>query len=599
MPTTQTRLTYSDFLFHARTESWTPLRSVYHQLFSHEEIDRLFQAKRGFDIRKRCIVFLSFENRYASLGGLGAIGKLFPRHLAHSGERVLFVTPLHVNHPAICAAIESGAIRPQGAFICRGARFSRRVTWYHEPEAEVPTYYLAMDGFFTAQDNPYHYGDSTMLLHDSLAFSVAVPFLVARLGLRSNLLFHANDWETAPVALTSKYALLRATLKSAGTILTLHNSFDHDVPAALGELYWGPMFKDGGSVLSNVIPFLDGPLATVSAPFGHELRHDPVQRDYFAPHLQTAFSRNPPVGIEHGLFGVPQRILTKRACELANSGDYSLVLAGKGQSQERLYRELGSSIDRRAIGRITSATSGLKAPVFFMSGRLDMGQKGFDVVFHAFQRLKRGCAKLLFCPSTGSDTSRDLDFFARICRECRGDIAIWPFRIPALTYRRLLRGASYLVMPSLYEPFGAATEGFLFGTPVIARATGGLWTQVASVTPCQVPRFYRQLLTGEPLCGLKANGVLYRERYRGKDQPLQWRRILEQPPDQRPAVPLYRSMVEAAHAAMTSAIAIYHDPLEYGRMICNGLDSLNNFSWERAVEKYRAIYDIVSYHRGI
>jgi len=35
----------------------------------------------------------------------------------------------------------------------------------------------------------------------------------------------------------------------------------------------------------------------------------------------------------------------------------------------------------------------------------------------------------------------------------------------------LLKGASYLIMPSFYEPFRSATEGFISGTPVVARAT--------------------------------------------------------------------------------------------------------------------------------
>ena len=39
-------------------------------------------------------------------------------------------------------------------------------------------------------------------------------------------------------------------------------------------------------------------------------------------------------------------------------------------------------------------------------------------------------------------------------------------------------GATFAVMPSFYEPFGAATEAYLAGTPVIARATGGLTGQV-------------------------------------------------------------------------------------------------------------------------
>ncbi len=105
-------------------------------------------------------------------------------------------------------------------------------------------------------------------------------------------------------------------------------------------------------------------------------------------------------------------------------------------------------------------------------------------MFAAFQRLKRGSAKLLFSPNVaglpGASAvyAEEIGYFANAAHRSGGDIAIWPFFVPNADYRLLLRGASFLLMPSLYEPFGAASEGYAAGTPVVARGTGGLWMQV-------------------------------------------------------------------------------------------------------------------------
>ena len=86
---------------------------------------------------------------------------------------------------------------------------------------------------------------------------------------------------------------------------------------------------------------------------------------------------------------------------------------------------------------------------------------------------------------------------------------IYPFRMEA-GYQELMAGATYVVMPSLYEPFGAATEPYLAGTPVVARATGGLTDQVTDIA-------------ANPD---RATGFLYREQIPASvDVAENWQRI--------------------------------------------------------------------------
>ena len=271
-------------------------------------------------------------------------------------------------------------------------------------------------------------------------------------------------------------------------------------------------------------------------------------------------------------------------------------------------------------------------PVFFMSGRLDLMQKGFDVMFQAIQGFPIGKVGLIFCPSSaeGERHSKELAFFSDIAERRSGDVVIWPFRVSTEDYMSVLLGSSYLLMPSFYEPFGAATEGFMHGTPVVARAAGGLLVQVRPVGAAGVPSGSKALL-GWGGTDEEATGILYRERGDGTDDGVWawasgggagaeesisdnddfekyathtmgddsaacdgWKEILAAPVGDRIHTPLYRSMVREAFRALGRAAEAYADKPSYGRMVLNGMDSLRRFSWDAAVEKYRRVYDTAS-----
>ncbi|MBD3315806.1 MAG: hypothetical protein GF344_08475 [Chitinivibrionales bacterium] len=173
-----------------------------------------------------------------------------------------------------------------------------------------------------------------------------------------------------------------------------------------------------------------------------------------------------------------------------------------------------------------------------------------------------------------------------------------PYKMPSPMYRDLLRGASYLLMPSLYEPFGAATEGALNGTPVVARATGGLWSQVRSLIPCPVPSFYGGAVEAGGHTADSATGILHREQFPPHEAAEQWSRILVSGPRERMEIPLYRGMVDAAHDALLAASDLYRRPRDYARIVVNAVNALSDMhkGWEVAVEKYRGIYSVAGMH---
>jgi glycogen synthase len=586
-----------DLLFSMRLEQWMPLRRSLHALFNQHEIDTLHRSERLFRPGARQVVLLAFENRITSLGGLAPVMKYLPDHLKKNRERVIFISPFHAGHSGMRSALKTNLLE-----VCfndkpfRLCGYESTVTCYRDTSAEILSYYLAVPDRFFAGENPYAYKNQDDLLLDTLVFSAAVPFTLSRLGLTEHVLFHAHDWETALIAITSRMAVLSALLCHARTILTLHNSFDSGFPASFQRTFFGKEIG-GETVLQCSIPFLNGPLITVSTPFAAELASDPLQKTVFADHLQKLFCMNPPVGIENGLFGEARSLFSNTILRQADTGNFDRLLVRKRTFKRRFLKALRHIRDKRIIGRLDLDPHDMTTPVFYMAGRLDFMQKGFDVMFHAFERLPRNKAKLLFCPSSRSGKRRnELAFFREFVERCGGDIEIWPFKIPRRLYDLFLKGSTFLLMPSMYEPFGSANEGLMNGTPVVARATGGLWLQVNSLAPVNVPAFYRDL----PLTGKngKPTGILYREEYPDHLASREWRDLLELPPAKRRGMPLYESLVDAAHAALLQALEIGAQPGAYGALIYNGIREVNRFSWVKAAQKHMQVYDVAT-NRGM
>jgi hypothetical protein len=103
-----------------------------------------------------------------------------------------------------------------------------------------------------------------------------------------------------------------------------------------------------------------------------------------------------------------------------------------------------------------------------------------------------------------------LGFLKALAEERAGDVKVFPFRM-ARGFLELMRGSTYLVMASLYEPFGAATEGYAKGTPVVARATGGLVQQVAPYPSGVMGQAVRRIADRYHARGAAPTGFLFRE----------------------------------------------------------------------------------------
>ncbi len=550
-------------------------------------------------------VFVTFENEFAPLGGLAAVMRVLPKRMAEQGNGpCVTITPFFREimkcRPEILESICATGITCSVTF---GKDIHAVEVWQHEDARGFTTYFIDSSEFFnapcdcgdppdvSAPCNPYSDpANPSQLLRDALFFCVAVPRALVELQFTKDLVLCLQDWETACVAMTAKQ---EARLVSVSCVLTLHNSYDRSVSARDWKVMTAPRVS-GRTVLAKMAEFLDGPICTVSRHFAHELEQDPVQRKIFAPHLQNIFRRQTIRGIDNGMFGTLD--CPREVRDHAVQGRYHPLLHEKATRRRDMVKQLENDASPRTWGSLDFTD--FDGPVFLFFGRDDPRQKGFDVAATAIRRIPAGRARYIFTPIPGDEGVEGLGFLKRLAEERAGEVKVFPFRM-AQGYRALQRGVSFVVMCSFYEPFGGATEGYAAGTPVVARATGGLVQQIVPYPAKSLTGVVRKLSGRYHHVSTSPTGFLYHEaKLNAKTTEHDWRAILrcgywprQDRVAERSSIPVFQSMVEQAATALQDAVELYEtDQTAYARMIVNGFHMLDKFSWDTTVGQYREVF---------
>lgn len=544
----------------------------------------------------RTIVFVTFETEWAPCGGLAAVMRELPHRMAQ-WEPCVRIAPFfrHIigRRPAAREIVSTG--RNVRVGFGNQAPFVEILA--HTDSRGFTTYLLDSPDFFNAPHDPYlNPEDPDQLLQDALFFCAAVPPSLVALGYTADLVLNLQDWETAAVALTLQR---ESAIESAACILTLHNPYDRELPEAeMAKIF--PEYTPGTTVLTRSIPFLPGPLTTVSENFALDLVSDPLHTTALAPHLQGLLAEKGIVGINNGIFG--QLDFPQKALDRARAGDFQALWKEKERRREALERVLREYQPEGSWGSLDRGDPRL--PCFLLFGRDDPRQKGYDVAAAAIERLPPGKARYIFTPLPGEEGLEGLSFLRELAKRRPGEVKVFPQRLER-GYRELLQGSSFLVMCSLYEPFGGATEGYLVGTPVIARATGGLVQQIAPYPAGSLSLAARRLADRFHPRQAPPSGFLFREPDLPHDDVLAgWQKIVDcaylrsEPRGDRIAdrrgTLLFEAMVQEAAWALQDAIHLYtHDPEGYARMIFQGFEMLKLFSWDRSVREYQRVYDRV------
>ncbi len=570
----------------------------------------------------RTIVFVTFETRFALSGGLGAVMKVLPNQMA-THERCCVLAPYfsRISQPL--------PILTTFSLPLRGKQRKVEVRQVADPSG-FDTYLLSSDGFFTAPTDPYvnpHDPDEPMdpyvnpvipekLVEDALFLCAAVPNAMVALSRKGllplrDLVFHLQDWETACAA----QAIRRhPSIGSAACILTLHNPYDRylgliDSPVVADLVSYLGLAYD--NVLAQMIPLTDGALSTVSQNFADELTSAPLHSRVFARHLQYLFVSKGVIGIDNGLFGELRFPFSEEAHRQAKQGRFERIQQEKWERRQKLGQVLevyqhqlpqADQSSRQAWGADLTL-SDPHIPVFLILGRDDPRQKGYDVVAEAIRRIPAGKARYIFTPMPGDEGFLGLAFLKQLALDRPGEVKVFPFRLDPVPFQALKEGSSFMVMSSLYEPFGAATEAYLAGMPVVARATGGLVQQAVPYPSAALSKQGRQLAEVFHERDREPTGFLFREPV-VPDPVHDWQRIVDcaywqqstkgDRIEDRKGLPLFDAMVQRAAWALQDAIDLYtENQAAYAQMIYHGYQLLESFSWDRAVQEYRRLYDRV------
>lgn len=553
--------------------------------FSSDEIDQLERARTSVQLDRATIAYCVYENPFARSGGIFAVAVNYCAELQRQGKKVVAVTPFHSKLRSAPGASDLASI---GECEVAFGGESVRVEILEHEQNDVRWILLRAEGFFESDGgagggDPYVDSNEPRLLKDSLFFSAAIPSALSALGMRNDLLLHVQDWEVVSTALTAKLALLDGRLQSAAVVLTTHNPYDHELSAESLRLLTDRECRSSATtVYQHMIPLTDGPTTTVSQTFAKELTADPLQTYHFANHLQQTFGSHGIVGVDNGLFGNAKQTYSDQALAAIASGNAEPILKEKAAKRERMLGILADYNDDRILGSLTGRDGGPlntlpdDVPIFVMFGRMDPGQKGFDVLSRAIEKLPREWGRFILTPIVTGQSSFT-DDLRQLAESRAGEVAVYPFRMDR-GYMEAMAGATYAVMPSLYEPFGGATEPYLEGTPVVARSAGGLVQQVSDVT-------------SDPD---HATGILYRESTEGTGE--EWRELqVADTPAERVNVPVYNSMTDALVEALHLAGDIHQSQsLTYAKMLSRLFHRATMFSWSRAAEEYVAVYKLAT-----
>lgn len=558
------------------------------------------------------IAFVAYESPYAPGGGIAAVLKHLPAALKKASKLPTYViTPFHKNIPKT-NDISSKTKNLGTVNIFDGRReitvnilhLSEDVEWIflqavNESDTDIPYF----DGHRHPYDVAKQNGDIALtLLRDSLFFGKAVTFAIPMIDPVASWILLLQDWEAATTSLFIN-AMGKDKYVFPIPYLTIHNSYDAYVPDDTLDMFGiNPSTCPGGTVLQRALPLVQKTVFTVSEQFAIDLSSEILQSQILAPHLKSELSSRL-TGINNGAFtklSVPDEILAS-----AKKKDYTHFQKWKIHHRENALKAIGDltpSEDKPVWGD-TGKFSRNNFPWIVMAGRDDSRQKGYDVACYAIEKYlsqsREAC--FLFFPIPGEEGLPGIKFLHDLADRYPENVLAFPFLFKE-GYFEIMRGATYGLMPSLYEPFGMANEYFLNGASCIGRATGGImqqvvpFRQVPSFSPSVEKRASRWHNQKTP-----ATGFLYREEDNIPTKVDDWEVINAAFYDlpghspnrlqQRSQLALFQSMASALKSCLSDAIRLYVDhPQTYYKFLSDGIEYISrSFTWQKAAKTYQQL----------
>jgi starch synthase len=400
---------------------------------------------------------------YARTGGLGQAVADLAAYQARFGVDASVLIPLYRSARTVATGLE-----PFGdpfAVTVGGVREEVRC-WRAPNQGRTPQILFLdhpasfdREGLYGESGTDYPDNGRRFALYCLGAIEVAM-----RLGGRRTVV-HAHDWHTAltPTFLRVTHAGNPAA-DALPCVLSVHNGgfqghFGRDMLAAIGLPDW--LWAMDGMEWYGRLNYLKGGLkyadmvTTVSQGHAAELRSEVGG---FGLHDVFRGLGDRLVGIRNGIDSVLWDPRTDREITATFSPD---DLSGKPRCKAALQRAWG--LPQRT-----------KVPIFGMSARM-VAQKGLDLILGC-ESIHTGEAQFVFL---GAGEPRYEEALRALAAERPGWIGVNTDFTDRIEHR-LLAGADFLLMPSLYEPCGLTQmRAQRYGALPVARRVGGLAETIA------------------------------------------------------------------------------------------------------------------------
>lgn len=417
--------------------------------------------------RKIKILYVTAEIApYANAGGLGEVGRSFPKALYESGNyEVQRVMPLYKR------------VNTKLKYI---VDFPVKMDWDYETcivkkdsdSKEIPTYFIQNDRYFH-RDNIYAYEDDGFRF---IFFCKAVVQMLKTISFHPDIV-HINDWHTGFLSL-----LLKKEFPKLKTVFTIHNiSYHGFIPASyldgslteqeqvlLGYPEWLNFMK-AGLIYSDMV-------TTVSPGYAQEIRLP--QYSAGMSHILVERS-NAPVGILNGID--------------LDSYDPSLE-NGLEHPYDSCHPEIKKK--NRSLLRERYGLPDEEKPLLAMVTRFDY-YKGIDLVLKAIRYLDLSTFQLIILGSGSQQYERMLSCI----NSAYANNVIVEFNYTPELAKQIYAAADIYLMPSLYEPCGLGQlYAMRYGAVPVVNPVGGLKDTVKDEKdPENSSGFYMEDWTAEAL----------------------------------------------------------------------------------------------------
>ncbi|MDF2904724.1 MAG: glycogen synthase [Herbinix sp.] len=416
----------------------------------------------------RKLLYVAAEiSPYANAGGLGEVGKSFPKALrkssAYEVERVM---PYHKSvkgvmkyHMDYTVALEQG--------------YETCIVKTDGRDTDIVTYFIANDRYFY-RDNLYGYEDDGVRY---FFFCKAVLELIKRMDHKPEIV-HTNDWHTGMLTL-----MIKKEFPEIKTVYTIHNiSYHGYIPASylaglisikeqytLGWPEWLNFMK-AGILYSDL-------LTTVSPGYCEEIKK-PEHGCGMTPLIEGR--QQPMIGILNGI--------DMQDYDPTANGDLeftydSLHIEQKRNNRTWLREHYKLPEDER--------------PLVAMVTRLDYS-KGIDILLNAISYFDFTKFQLIIL---GSGNPHYQGLLAGITYGYPESIAV-DFVYSVDMAKKIYAGADIYLMPSLFEPCGLGQlYAMRYGAVPIVHPVGGLKDTIIDLPeqPERSSGFYMREWSGQAL----------------------------------------------------------------------------------------------------